>query len=115
MNWIRKTVIFVSLLIIAFFASQANEISVQKTETKKTDTTFSVERPDSLAFIQPQASYQFTANIKTHYPNIVKWFDTILMVIPSHQAVKSVSNFADQYSNQSKKILLLLYPFHYFW
>lgn len=115
MNWIRKTVIFVSLLIIAFFASQANESVVQIIESQQTDTNLSKDIADSSAFIQPQASYQFTANIKTHYPNIVKWFDTILMVIPSHQAVKSVSNFANQYSNQSKKILLLLYPFHYFW
>lgn len=115
MNWIRKTVIFISLLIIAFFASQANESVVQIIESQQTGTNLSKDIADSSAFIQPQASYQFTANIKTHYPNIVKWFDTILMVIPSHQAVKSVSNFANQYSNQSKKILLLLYPFHYFW
>lgn len=115
MNWIRKTVIFISLLIIAFFASQANESVVQIIESQQTDTNFSKDIADSSAFIQPQASYQFTANIKTHYPNIVKWFNTILIVIPSHQAVKSVSNFANQYSNQSKKILLLLYPFHYFW
>ncbi|MEO8533074.1 MAG: hypothetical protein ABI441_04960 [Flavobacterium sp.] len=115
MNWIRKTVIFVSLLLIAFFATQANQIAVEKIETQKTDTTFSVETADSLAFIQPQASYHFAANVKTSYPNPAKWFDSILMTIPSHQSVKSVSNFANQYLNQSKRVLLLLYPFHYFW
>ena len=115
MNWIRKTVIFVSLLIIAFFACQANEFSVQKTETSKTDTTFSIERSSSLAFIQPQASYQFVANIKTSPLNFIKWFETILIVIPHHQAVKLVSNFSSQHFNQSKKVLLLLFPFHFFW
>lgn len=114
MNWIRKTVIFVSLLIIAFFASQANTIAVEKIEIQKTDSTFSVEIPDSSAFIQPQASYHFAANVKTNTV-VAKWFDTILMIIPAHQAVKSVTNFANQHLNQSKKVLLLLFPFHYFW
>ncbi|MRX39895.1 hypothetical protein GJU43_11470 [Flavobacterium sp. LC2016-23] len=115
MNRIRKTVIFVSLLIIAFFASQANTIVVEKTETQKTDSTFSIEIPDSSAFIQPQASYHFAANVKTNYTVVAKWFDAILMIIPAHQAVKSVTNFANQHLNQSKKVLLLLFPFHYFW
>jgi hypothetical protein len=115
MNGIRRTIIFFSLLIISFFACQGNEITVEKTQTEKRDPAFSMELPDSLAFIQPQASYQFVANVKTNYPNIVKWFDAILMPIPRHQAVKSASNFANQHLNQSKRILLLLYPFHYFW
>lgn len=115
MKWTRKTVIFVSLLIIAFFASQANEIAVEKIESQKTDTTFSVEIPDSLAFIQPQTSYQFAANVKTNYPGVAKWFDAILMIIPAHQVAKSFTNFANQHLNQSKRILLLLFPFHYFW
>jgi hypothetical protein len=115
MNWIRKTVIFVSLLIIAFFACQANESAVQKIENQKTDTTFSLNSTDSSAFIQPQTSYQFVANIKTSFPVLIKWFDSLLEIVPQHQAVKSVSNFANQFSCQSKKILLLLYPFHNFW
>ncbi|RUT71948.1 hypothetical protein D0817_04475 [Flavobacterium cupreum] len=115
MNWIRKTVIFISLLLIAFFASQANDIAVEKNESQKTDTAFSVDTPDSLAFIQPQASYQFAANVKTSYTGVAKWFDAILMTTPGHQAVKSVTNFANQHLNQSKRVLLLLFPFHYFW
>ncbi|WP_166924464.1 hypothetical protein [Flavobacterium poyangense] len=115
MNWIRRTLIFVSLLIVSFFACQANEMAVEKTETKKRDTTFSIELSDSLAFIQPQSSYHFVANVKTSYPNLAKWFDAIVMTIPSHQTVKSASNFANQHLNQSKRILLLLYPSHYFW
>ncbi|RZJ53875.1 MAG: hypothetical protein EOO44_07060 [Flavobacterium sp.] len=115
MNWIRKTVIFVSFLIIAFFTAQADSIAIEKTETQKTDTTFTVEVPNSQAFIQPQASYQFPANVKTSYPNLAKWFDSILLIAPGHKVVKSVSNFASQHLNQSKKVLLMLYPFHYFW
>ncbi|KUJ60582.1 hypothetical protein AR687_17580 [Flavobacteriaceae bacterium CRH] len=115
MNWIRKTIFFVSFLIIAFFAMQANETAIQKIETQKTDTNFSIELNDSLAFIQPQASYQLAANVKTNYPAVIKWFDTLLIIIPSHRVIKSVSNFANQYSLQSKNVFLLLYPFHYFW
>jgi hypothetical protein len=115
MNWIRKTVIFVSLLFLTFFAVQANEIPVQKIETQKTDPNFTKETPDSSAFIQPQASYQFAANIKTNYPDIVKCFESLLLIVPQHKAVKSNTNFANQFSTQSKKILLMLYPFHFFW
>ena len=47
MNWIRKTVIFISLLIIAFFAVQANESSIEINESQKTDTNFSIDYADS--------------------------------------------------------------------
>ena len=115
MNWIRKTVIFVSLLIMGFFASQANQITVQKIESQKTDTNFSKDYADSLAFIQPQSNYQFTANIKTNHPPIIKWFDSLSAVVPKYQAIKSASNFSNQFFTQSKKVLLMLYPFHFFW
>lgn len=115
MNWIRKTVIFVSLLILAFFASQESNASMQNIENQKTDTNFSKDYTDSLAFIQPHASYQFAANIKTNHTGIIKWFDSLLVVIPQHQVAKSASNFANQFSTQSKRVLLLLYPFHFFW
>ncbi len=115
MNWIRKTIIFVSLLIIAFFASQANEFAMQKIENKKTDTNFSIDHSDSLAFIQPQTSYHFVGNIKTSYPGIIKWFDCLLVLAPQHQTANSASNFASQFATQGKKILLMLYPFHFFW
>jgi hypothetical protein len=115
MNWIRKTVIFVTLLIMGFFAAQANQISVQKTESQKTDTNFSKDYTDSLAFIQPQSNYHFAANIKTNYTTVVKWFHSLLAVVPYYLAVKSASNFSNQFFTQSKKVFLMLYPFHFFW
>ena len=115
MNWIRKTVIFVSLLIIGFFASQANHIDVQKIESQKTEANFSKDYANSLAFIQPQSNYQFAANIRTNHPAVIKWFDSLLAVVPRYKAVKSSSNFSNQFFNQSKKVLLMLYPFHFFW
>jgi hypothetical protein len=115
MNWIRKTIFFVSLLIIGLFAAQANEFPVQKNESQKTDTNFCKETADSSAFIQPQGSYQFAANIKTDTAVVIKWFDAMLVVIPPHKAVKSAFNFTNQFTTQSKKIMLLLYAFHFFW
>ncbi|PXY40766.1 hypothetical protein DMB65_11075 [Flavobacterium cheongpyeongense] len=114
MNWIRKTVVFMSLLMMGFFASQANNLTVQKIESHKTDTNFAQDYTDSLAFIQPQANYQFAANIKTNYFVINKWFHSFLAVVPHHQVIKSASNFSNQFFTQSKKALLL-YPFHFFW
>lgn len=115
MNWIRKTIIFISLLMLAFFAIQAEQVAIQKIEIEKSETNFSNDYVDTSDFIQPQSTYQFAATIKTSQPNLVKWFDTLLILIPSHQVVKSVSNFSNQYFLQSKKVSLLLYPFHYFW
>ncbi|SNR56205.1 hypothetical protein [Flavobacterium sp. ov086] len=120
MNWIRKTFIFASLLIIAFFAIQADGSAMGKSESvesenQKSDTNFSLDYSDSLAFIQPQTSYQFAANVKTNPSILVKWFDSVLMVVPQHKAVQSTSNFANQFLTQSKKVLLMLYPFHFFW
>ena len=115
MNWIRKTIIFVSLLIIVFFATQESSTSVQIIESQNTETNFSKDYTESLAFIQPQTSYQFAANIKTYHPGVIKCFDSLLDVIPQHQVVKSAANFANQFSTQSKKVLLMLYPFHFFW
>ncbi len=115
MNWIRKTIIFVSLLIIAFFAAQANESAVQKIEDKKTDTNFSIDYTDSLAFIQPQTGYQLVGNIKTSHPGLIKWLDSLLVIVPKHKVVSTTFNFANQFATQSKKVLLMLYPFHFFW
>lgn len=115
MNWIRKAIIFASLLIIAFFAAQAKESAIEKTESKKADTTFSIDYTDSLAFIQPQTGYNLVGNIKTNHPALLKWFDSLLVAIPQHQATHTTSNFASQFNTQSKKVLLMLYPFHFFW
>ena len=115
MNWIRKTVLFLSLLIIGLFAAQANDAPMQKIEAEKTDANFSKDILDSSAFIQPQASYQFTASIKTEYPAVVKWFDSLLSIVPQHETVKSSFNFSRKVTAQSKKISLMLYAFHFFW
>ena len=115
MKWIHKTVIFISLLAITFFAVQAEQVAVQKIETEKSATNFARNYVDTSDFIQPQSTYQFATTIKTCQPNLVKWFDNILILIPLHNVVKSVSNFSNQYSLQSKKVSILLYPFHYFW
>lgn len=115
MNWIRKTVIFVSLVVLAFFFCQANESAVQEIESQKTDTNFSIENSDALAFIQPQTSYQFAANIKTNLPFVTKSFDSLLLIVPQSQALQSTSNFASQFSTQSRKMVLMLYAFHFFW
>jgi hypothetical protein len=115
MNWIRKTIIFVSLLIIAFFAIQANDSAVQNIDSKKSDTNFSLDHADSSAFIQPQDSYHFVGNIKTSQPGLIKWFDSLLVAVPQHQVINFTFNFANQFATQSKKVLLMLYPFHFFW
>jgi hypothetical protein len=115
MNWIRKTIFFVSLIIVTLFAFQADQTTIEKSDDQKTENSFSADQNDALAFIQPEATYHFVATEKTtHFP-IVKWFDSLLIEIPDFKAVKFVNTFAHQCFNQSKKVSILLYPFHFFW
>ncbi|MBZ4034704.1 hypothetical protein K6T82_08000 [Flavobacterium sp. 17A] len=115
MNWIRKTVVFIALLLAGLFAYQADTASVHITETQKTDTNFCKEIGDSSAFIQPQGSYQFAANIKTNPIGIIRCFDVLLPLIPQHQIITTTIDYTKEFTSQSKKILVILYAFHFFW
>ncbi|WP_433829468.1 hypothetical protein [Flavobacterium anhuiense] len=116
MNWIRKTIVFITLLLVGLFANQADQASTRIIETEKSDTNFCKDIPDSSAFIQPQGSYQFAANLKTNPTGgIIKCFDTLLPLIPQHQTVISTIAYTKIFTTQSKKVLVILYAFHFFW
>ncbi|KRD58292.1 hypothetical protein ASE40_18335 [Flavobacterium sp. Root935] len=115
MNWIRKTVICIALLIAGLFAYQADTASVHIIETQKTDSNFCKDITDSSAFIQPQGSYQFAANIKTNPSGILKCFESLLPLIPQHQTVTNTTVYTKIFTTQSKKVLVILYAFHFFW
>ena len=115
MNWIHKTVIFITLLLAGLFAYQANQTSVSVIETEKSDTNFGKDILDSSAFIQPQGSYQFVANIKTNPIGIIKCFDTLLPLIPQHQTVTYTTAYTKLFTTQCKKVSVILYAFHFFW
>ena len=115
MKWIHKTVICISLLLAGLFAYQADQLTVHISETQKTDSNFCKDIADSSAFIQPQGSYQFAANIKTNPTGILKCFDSLLPLIPQHQTVKSTTAYTKLFTTQSKKVLVILYAFHFFW
>lgn len=115
MNWVRKTVIFIALLIAGLFAYQADTASVRIIETQKTDSNFCKEYGDSSAFIQPQGSYQFAANIKTNPIGIIKCFDTLLPLSAPHKSFSTNTAYTKLFTTQSKKVLVILYAFHFFW
>lgn len=115
MKWIHKTVIIIAFLVAGVFAYQADSSSVHITDTEKTDSSFSKQVKDSDAFIQPQGNYQFAANIKTNPVGIIRSFDSLLPLIPQHQTVTSFSAFTKVFTTQSKKVLVILYAFHFFW
>lgn len=114
MNWIRKTVIFITLLLVGLFAYQADQTAVRIIETEKSDTNFCKDVPDSSAFIQPQGSYQLAASIKTNPTGIIKCFDTLLPLIPQHQTITTTA-YTKLFTTQSKKVSAILYAFHFFW
>lgn len=117
MNWIRKTIVFVGLLMLFLSAYNADKVAIDVIQPQKTDSNFTHDSIHTSAFIQPQAGFHVVADVKTNYPSptLTKWFDTFLIVIPDCKIQRSISNFANQTLNQSKKISILLYPFHYFW
>jgi len=115
MNWIRKTVILITLILAGLFAYHADQASMHVIETEKSDTNFCKDIPDSSAFIQPQGSYQLAANIKTNPSGIIKCFDTLLPLIPQHQTVSVSTAYTKLFTTQSKKVLVILYAFHFFW
>ncbi|UWY26558.1 hypothetical protein [Flavobacterium sp. TR2] len=115
MNWIRKTVILITLILAGLFAYQADQASARVIETEKSDSNFCKDIPDSSAFIQPQGSYQFAANIKTNPTGIIKCFDNLLPLIPQHQTVAFTTAYTKLFTTQSKKVLVILYAFHFFW
>lgn len=115
MKWIHKTVILIAFLIAGLFANQADNSSMSSIEAQKTDSNFTKHVADSDAFIQPQGSYQFAANIKTNPLGIIKCFDTLLPLIPQHQTVTTTTAYTKLFTTQSKKVLVILYAFHFFW
>ncbi|MBJ2125820.1 hypothetical protein [Flavobacterium sp. IB48] len=115
MNWIRKTIVLITLLLAGLFAYQADQASTRIIETEKSDTNFCKDIPDSSAFIQPQGSYQFAANIKTNPTGIIKCFDTLLPLIPQHQTVTHTTAYTKLFTTQCKKVSVILYAFHFFW
>ncbi|MCV9926842.1 hypothetical protein OIU83_04235 [Flavobacterium sp. LS1R49] len=117
MNWIRKTIIFVGLLALFLSAYSADRIAIDAIQPQKSDSNFAYDSIQASAFILPQTAFHVIADAKTNHPSptLSKWFDSFLIVIADCKIRISVSNFANQILNQSKKISLLLYPFHYFW
>ncbi|MCV9931853.1 hypothetical protein OIU80_06110 [Flavobacterium sp. LS1R47] len=117
MTWIRKTIIFVGLLMLFLSAYNADKVVIDIIQPQKTDSNITPDSIKTSAFIQPQASFHVVADLKTNYPSpsLSKWFDTFLIVIPDYKIQRITFNFADQIINQRKKISILLYPFHYFW
>ena len=61
MNWIRKTIIFIGLLIAVLFAFNANEVPAQTIKIEKSNSSFSANSIQSLDFIQPQVSNTFNS------------------------------------------------------
>jgi len=115
MNWIRKTLAFIGLSIVFLFAYTANESAVEKIQSAKTESSFSVDGIHSSVFIQPQASSFFASPQKTLDFSVVKYFENYLVVIPVLKVVTLFTPFANQDINRCEMVSLLLFPFHYFW
>lgn len=115
MNWIQKTLVFIGLLIVFLFAFNANESAVEKIQSAKTNSSFSVDGIHSSFFIQPQTTSIFTSSHKTPDFSVSKYFENLLVVIPDLKIGFAFTLFANQDINRCEMVSLLLFPFHYFW
>jgi hypothetical protein len=115
MNWIRKTIIFIGLLIAVLFAFNANEVPAQTIKIEKSNSSFSANSIQSLDFIQPQVSNTFTSYHKTPDYTIAKYLENFLIAIPDFKISTFFIRFAKQDINRCEMVSLLLFPFHFFW
>jgi hypothetical protein len=115
MNWIRKIVCFIGLSIIFVFAFNAEQTTIAKNPIEKSSSSFTDESIHSSVFIQPQSSTTFTLSSKTSDYTIVKWFENFLIITLDFKVLDCFNTFQNQDINRFEKVLLLLYPFHYFW
>ncbi|TDE43963.1 hypothetical protein E0I26_10100 [Flavobacterium rhamnosiphilum] len=115
MNWFRKTLVFIGLLIAFLFAFSANETPIHTTQSEKSSSSVSVSSIYSSDFIQPQVSNTFTSYHKTPDYSIVKYLANFLIAIPDFKISTFFIRFAKQDINRCEMVSLLLFPFHFFW
>jgi hypothetical protein len=115
MNWIRKTAIFIGFAIVFLFAFSANEVAMDKIQSEKQESSLSVEKIHSSAFIEPQASHNLSAPSKTLDFSFSKYLENYLASIPSLKIGILFTFFANQDINRCEMVSLLLFPFHIFW
>lgn len=115
MNWIRKIVIFIGLPIVFLFAFNANEVSVDKIQFEKPESSLSVEKIHSSAFIEPQSSNNLSATSKNPGFSFSKYLENYLVSIPDLKIGILFTFFANQDINRCEMVSLLLFPFHIFW
>ena len=115
MSWIQKIVCFIGLSIIFVFAFNAEQTAIAKNPIEKSTSAFTDESIHSSVFIQPQSSATFTINGKTSDYIISKWHENFLIATTDFKVIDCFKAFLNQDINRFEKVLLLLYPFHYFW
>ncbi|MDI5897292.1 hypothetical protein [Flavobacterium yafengii] len=115
MNWFRKTVVFIGLLIAFLFALSASEAPIPSIQLEKSNSSVSVGSIHSSDFIQPQVSNTFTSYHKTPDYTIAKYLENFLIAIPDFKISTFFIRFAKQDINRCEMVSLLLFPFHFFW
>ncbi len=115
MNWIKKTILLIGLIVAFAFAFNANETVVEKIQIEKQDSSFSVDSSHSSVFIEPQTSNLIASTQKTVGYSVAKYFENYLVAIPYLKISTHLTVYANQDINRCEMVSLLLFPFHYFW
>lgn len=115
MNWFRKTVVFIGLLMAFLFVFSANEAPIHTIQSEQSNSSVSVDSIHSSDFIQPQVSNPFTSYHKTPDYTIAKYLENFLIAIPDFKISPFFIRFAKQDINRCEMVSLLLFPFHFFW
>ncbi len=115
MNWIRKTTIFIGITIFFLFALSANEVSINKIQLEKQESSLSAEKIHSSAFIEPQPSNSLTFSQKNPDFSFSKYLENYLVSIPELKIGITSAFFTNQDINRCEMVSILLFPFHIFW
>jgi hypothetical protein len=115
MNWIRKIIIFIGLMLLFIFAFNADRSTIEQIEQEKTSSTITEKSIHSSVFIEPTVSSTFAIHHNTTDTAIIKWVSAFLITIPDFKKYNFHNTFLYQDINRCTTVSILLFPFHYFW
>lgn len=115
MNWIRKTISFIVLLVIFLVAFSATGNAMHIKIEKQSSPKFSLEHIQNTAFIQPQSVYTVALQLEKESNPVIKWQSTFLTLNIKVAKLSCFNSYLNQDINRCEKVSILLFPFHFFW
>jgi hypothetical protein len=115
MNWIRKIIAFLALIVVFVVVHHTAETTVAKKQATQSNLDFSAESIHCTAFIQPHTLSIVSLQSKNYSNPIARWQDVFILESANILKINYLNTFLEQDINRCKKVSILLFPFHFFW